>query len=286
MTTQSGSINADYASISADNTIDLSFSVRGGDGQDKYTLFRSNNPSGPFNAIDSIYTSDTIIHLNDDVPFTSGIFYYKLQMINNCGTMYTESNLANNIILSGSQSGPAVSLSWNEYTDWLGGVERYRIIRMIGQTILRVDTLDGITSTTYTDDVSALIDYSDPENSKICYQIDALEGSNIHGIRENSLSNKVCFIVTPDIRMPNAFIPNDGEPVNQVFEPVFSFAPEQYELIIFNRLGTRIWDGKGPWDGKVSGKPVPEGVYLYLLRVYNYSSEVKELNGKVVVMYH
>jgi hypothetical protein len=148
-----------------------------------------------------------------------------------------------------------------------------------------VDTLDANTSTTYADDVAALIDYSNPSSSMICYQIDALEGSNNLGIRFRSNSNKVCFTVTPDIRMPDAFIPNDGDQVNRVFEPVFSFTPEHYELLIFNRLGTKIWEGNGPWDGKVSGKPVSEGVYLYLLRVYNYSSDVKELNGKVVVMY-
>jgi hypothetical protein len=85
--------------------------------------------------------------------------------------------------------------------------------------------------------------------------------------------------------MPDAFIPNDGDPVNREFEPVFSFTPEHYEMVIFNRLGTKLWEGSGPWDGKAAGKPVPEGVYLYLLRVYNYSSEVKELNGKVVVVY-
>jgi hypothetical protein len=85
--------------------------------------------------------------------------------------------------------------------------------------------------------------------------------------------------------MPDAFIPNDGEPVNRVFEPVFSFTPEHYEMYIYNRLGTKLWEGTGPWDGVVAGKPVPEGVYLYLLRIYNYSSEVKEINGKVVVVY-
>ncbi len=199
--------------------------------------------------------------------------------------MFSQSNLANNIILAGTQSGSVVSLSWNSYEDWLGGVERYRIVRTIGQTNPLVDTLDGGTLTAYTDDVAALIDYSNPASSFICYHIDALEGSNIYGIQENSISNQVCFTVIPDIRMPNAFIPNDGEPVNRVFEPVFSFTPEHYEMIIYNRLGTKLWEGTGPWDGIVAGKPVPEGVYLYLLRIYNYSSDVKEINGKVVVVY-
>jgi hypothetical protein len=284
-TVQTGTINADYATISAENTIDLSFTARGALGQDKYRLLRSNVQGGTYIAIDSIITSDTIIHFNDDTPFVSGIYYYRLEMLNNCGTMFSQSNLANNVILAGTQSGSVVSLSWNKYSDWLGGVERYRIVRTIGQTNPLVDTLDGGTLTAYTDDVAALIDYSNPASSFICYHIDALQGSNIYGIQENSISNQVCFTVIPDIRMPNAFIPNDGEPVNRVFEPVFSFIPEHYEMIIYNRLGTKLWEGTGPWDGIVAGKPVPEGVYLYLLRIYNYSSDVKEINGKVVVVY-
>jgi hypothetical protein len=284
-TVQTGSINADYATISAENTIDLSFTVRGALGQDKYRLLRSGEPGGTYIAIDSITTSDTIIHFKDDTPFISGIFYYRLEMLNNCGTMFSQSNLANNIILAGNQSGSVVTLSWNNYTDWLGGVDRYRVVRTIGQTNPLVDTLDAQRSLTYTDDVAALTDYSNPASSFICYHIDALQGTNMYGIQEKSISNRVCFTVIPDIRMPNAFIPNDGEPANRTFEPVFSFTPEHYELIIYNRLGTKLWEGNGPWDGKVAGKPVPEGVYLYLLRVYNYSSDVKELNGKVVVVY-
>jgi gliding motility-associated-like protein len=158
-------------------------------------------------------------------------------------------------------------------------------VRTIGQTNPLVDTLDGGTANTFADDVAALIDYTNPLSSHICYNIDALEGSNIYGIRGNSVSNRVCFTIIPDIQMPNAFIPNDGEAVNRVFEPVFSFSPERYEILIYNRMGTKLWEGAGPWDGTVSGKPVPEGVYLYLLRIYNFSSGVKELNGKVVVVY-
>jgi hypothetical protein len=284
-TVQSGTINADYATISPTNTIDLSFTVRGASGQDKYRLLRSDQPGGQYFAIDSITTSDTVMHFTDATPFVSGIFYYKLELLNNCNTMYSESNLANNIILSGSQSGSVVTLTWNRYEDWLGDVERYRIVRTLGQTNPLVDTLDAGTMTTYADDVASLIDYSNPASSFICYHIDALEGSNIYGIQENSISNQVCFTVIPDVRMPNAFIPNDGEPVNRVFEPVFSFTPEHYDLFIYNRLGTKLWEGNGPWDGKVAGKPVPEGVYLYLLRIYNYSSDVREINGKVVVIY-
>jgi hypothetical protein len=278
-------INADYATISADNTIDLSFTIGGTPATTRYKILRSGNPSGPFNVIDTLNTPNQHITYTDDTPFRSGVYFYKLEVISNCGTTSGQSNMANNILLSGSLSGTSISISWNEYADWEGGVDNYRIIRSSGHNNPVVDTLNAGTLTSYTDDISSLVDYSNPVSSFICYRTEAVERVNVYGIRGRSLSNQVCFSVTPDIRMPNAIIPNDNEPVNRVLEPVFSFAPESYELFIYNRLGTRIWEGKGPWDGKASGRYVPEGVYLYLLRVFNYSTDIRELSGKVTVVY-
>jgi hypothetical protein len=281
---QPGYINADYATISAENTIDLSFTVDGTSSLDRYKLQRSSDQGGSYTTIDTIVNSGTNITYTDDIPFSSGVYYYRLEVMNNCGSSSGQSNLANNIILNGTLSGNTVSLQWNEYVDWAGGVENYRIIRTLGRTNPVTDTLStGITG--YTDDISGLINNNDPSSSFVCYQIDAIERLNVYGIKGKSLSNRMCFSVTPEIRMPNAFIPNDNEPVNQILEPVFSFTPESYQLIIYNRLGTKLWEGKGPWNGKVAGQYVPEGVYLYLLRVYNYSTDIIELNGKVTVVY-
>ena len=246
---------------------------------------RSSSETGPFEQISTFSTTDSVITYTNDIPFTSGIYYYRLEVLNNCDVVSVQSNLACNIILNGTQSGSNISLLWNEYKNWSGGVENYRVIRTIGRSNQQTDTLSAGTMTGFSDDVNGLVDYVNPSSSYICYQIDAVERLNVHGIRGRSMSNRVCFSVMPDIRMPNAFIPNDTEPVNQVFEPVFSFLPEHYELIIYNRLGTKIWEGSGAWDGKVAGKYVPEGVYIYLLRVYNYSTDILELNGKVTVVF-
>ncbi len=285
LTQSPGFINADYATISAENTIDLSFTIGGTTDFSRYNLLRSTSEAGPFTTITTFTTQDSHITYTDDVPFRSGIFYYQLELLNNCNTASGQSNLASNIILNGTLSGSNISLQWNDYREWTGGVDNYRIIRSIGRTNTRTDTLDAGIQNSFSDEVASLIDYVNPSSSFICYQAEAEEGSNIYGIRGRSLSNRVCFSVRPDIRMPNAFIPNDTEPVNQVFEPVFSFLPEHYELNIYNRLGTKVWEGTGPWDGKSAGKYVPDGVYVYLLRVYNYSTDILELTGKVTVVY-
>jgi hypothetical protein len=285
MSQQPAYINADFATLGPGNTIALSFTVDAASALDHYRLMRSTSPNGFFSQIAEIQTTDNTITYNDNVPFRSGIYYYRLDVINNCGVVAAQSNLANNIILNGTINDRMVTLSWNEYLDWEGGVGQYRIIRTHGVENPQVDTLSAGTNTNFSDDVSNLLDYNDPVNSGICYQIEAVEQNNPYGVEGKSLSNQVCFSISPDVRMPNAFIPNDNDPVNQLLEPVFSFLPERYDLIIYNRLGLKVWEGSGPWDGKINGRYVPEGVYLYYLRVYNHSTDILEFNGKVTVVY-
>jgi hypothetical protein len=285
MTNQPRYINNDYATISPGNFIDLSFTIDPASNLTHYNIMRSTSPGGPFVKIDSINTADKQFKYTDETPFTPNIYYYRLDAMNNCRQAATRSNLSNNIILKGVPSNKNISLSWNDYLFWSGGLDQYRIIRTRGGVNGTTDTLDIGQINSFNDDVSRLGNYEDPESSFVCYKILATENRNIHGIQGKSLSNRVCFSINPDIRMPDAFIPNDSEPMNQVFEPVFSFLPEHYQMIIYNRLGTKIWEGSNAWDGRVNGKYVPEGVYLYYLRIYNYSTNVIELNGKVTVLY-
>jgi gliding motility-associated-like protein len=68
--------------------------------------------------------------------------------------------------------------------------------------------------------------------------------------------------------MPNAFTPGNDD-LNNEFGP--SFSPEsgiRFELIISNRWG-RIMETyhNQPWDGRLNGKPAPQGVYIYRLNI-------------------
>jgi hypothetical protein len=278
-----GFINADYATIGSGNTIDLSFTIDGSSTLSRFFLMRSEDQSGPFTQVTEINTSDKRIYYTDIISFTSSTYYYRLDVFNNCNTIAAGSNLANNIILDGSLVNMNVALNWNEYVDWNGGVDRYSVIRRQGRDNQLADTLDVGNNTSFADDLTNFINYENP--GLICYEVLATENINTYGIQGKSLSNRICFSVMPDIRIPNAFIPNDTEPMNQVFEPVFSMLPEHYKMIIYNRLGTKIWEGSQAWDGRVNDKYVPEGVYLYYIKVFNYSTEVTELNGKVTVVY-
>ncbi len=277
-------INADYATISPGGKIDLSFTVDAVPGITQYNLLRSNNIDGPYTQIFSFDTPARNLLYSDNTPFTSGVYFYRLEVLNNCGLPATLSNRANNIIVNGNRLDQNINLQWNEYADWVGGVNRYRIARRTGSRNPVYDTID-VTTTHYTDHIADEANYENPSEGLYCYTIIAEENTNSYGITGKSRSNQICFAINPDIRIPNAFIPNDNEEVNRTFEPVFSFLPEHYEMIIYNRMGLKIWEGTQGWNGRVNGKYVPEGVYLYYIKVYSFTAEVSEHQGKVVVLY-
>lgn len=282
---QSGLVNADFATLGPGNSIALSFTVMNTPDPVQYHLVRGNGPTGPFTQITTFNTANGQINYTDDILFTSGIYYYRLEGLNQCSQVSSYSNLANNIILGGTMAGSQIDLLWNDYIGWSAGVGQYRLIRTIGRNNPVTDTLNMGLNTSYQDNFSSMANYEQPASSLVCYQAEATENPNQYGSQGVSLSNQVCFTISPDIRMPNAFIPNDADQANKIFEPVFSFLPEHYEMIIYNRLGIKIWEGNAGWDGRVNGRPVPEGVYLYYIRVFNYSSTIAELSGKVTVVY-
>ncbi|MBL0343130.1 MAG: gliding motility-associated C-terminal domain-containing protein [Bacteroidetes bacterium] len=71
--------------------------------------------------------------------------------------------------------------------------------------------------------------------------------------------------------IPNSFTPNnDG--TNDEFGPV-GYSIEGYELSVFGRWGQAVFVSSGSfdkWNGNdESGKPYPEGVYVYKLKIVN-----------------
>lgn len=71
------------------------------------------------------------------------------------------------------------------------------------------------------------------------------------------------------VHAPNAFTP-DGDGVNDSFTPVFNLPAtvSNYELLIFNRWGERIFDTRSvgsAWDGTLNGELVQPDVYVWKL---------------------
>ncbi len=70
---------------------------------------------------------------------------------------------------------------------------------------------------------------------------------------------------------PNAFRPDSNIPENQVFLPIREgIDPNKYQLAIFNRVGSTVFESKNPetgWDGNLSnGTKAESGVYVWVVK--------------------
>lgn len=79
---------------------------------------------------------------------------------------------------------------------------------------------------------------------------------------------KIIYLSSQSINVINAFSPN-GDGINDEFKPFTSNCLIQYELLIFNRWGQKVFSttnvNRG-WNGLLNGKPLPTDVYYYIIK--------------------
>jgi gliding motility-associated-like protein len=87
------------------------------------------------------------------------------------------------------------------------------------------------------------------------------------------------------VYIPNSFTPN-GDTYNTQWY-ILGNCIAELECRIFNRWGQEIFtfdDIDEGWDGKYEGKPVPDGVYTYVVRLVYGNEDVKLLTGFITVL--
>jgi len=91
-------------------------------------------------------------------------------------------------------------------------------------------------------------------------------GSNADGSCETAGETYTVGIGSSDLRIPNAFTPNE-DGVNDVWKVAYRSLLE-FSCTIFDRYGNELFHFKDPtqgWDGKYKGKYVKPGVYFYVI---------------------
>lgn len=187
-----------------------------------------------------------------------------------------------------------IVVSWNKYLSIPTKVIDYSILVSVNEGNFTdaanpgpdktSDTLNGFTT-----------------DAKYCFIVRAnLEGGTFSTSNKACASLKICsappviiidttdvIIVPPEIiTVPNVFTPNNDE-VNDLFKPVLSFIPKDYHLIISNRRSNILFETRDydeEWDGSQNGKPQPQGVYLYFLRVTTPSGKSISKTGTVTII--
>jgi gliding motility-associated-like protein len=278
-------INADYATVTNDGKIDLSFTFDKLSEINRFSLEKKGEATGGYQAVTELNSSSGSLSYTDNTADILKVNYYRIAAINNCNLPVVYSNIASNIVLALDNSQNNINLQWNPYRQWNG---------VIGSNKLLIDTGNGSTENKdiAAGDTLLKIDYSDlmykVYGSEICFTVEADEASNPYGASGISHSNKVCTPVIERISVPNTFTP-DHNLVNDTFRPVLSFTPANYKLIITDMKRRTLFETSDyleEWDGTTNGKALPEGVYLWFLKVITLSGKTVEKTGTVNLIFN
>jgi len=275
-------INADFATVTQQNDILLSFKIDPWSEITEYILERKTGASGSFQEIEYFPDEAELLLYTDTDADISEINYYRLSAVNSCDVAITISNVASNIVLSLERIENELHLAWNPYKEWNGIVDSYKLLINTSRTYEERYTISSY-------DTAFTIAYSDlmydVTGQEVCFIVKAYETANPYGVYGESSSSSVCTPVTERITVPNLFTP-DEDLVNDLFGPVLSFTPVEYQLIITDLKRRRIFttrDYSEKWDGTENGVPVSEGVYLWFLNVTEPSGNKVIKNGTVTV---
>jgi gliding motility-associated-like protein len=277
-------INADYATI-ADNKVSLSFTADPLSEISNFRLERKTGKSGSFSEIAKPASTSGVIRYTDDKADIRSVNYYRLSAINSCNKPITVSNLASNIVLSIESINNDLLLRWNKYEKWNGEISMYSLFLNTGNGYNKAQEIAS-------SDSSVLIDYKnimyDITTGEVCFEIGAEEISNPYGITGSTLSGEACFESVEMITVPDVFTPNN-DMVNDLFRPVLSFTPVEYIMVISDRQGKTLFETQNhfdAWDGSHKGNPLPQGVYLWSIRVISPSGKTISKTGTIAVYFN
>ena len=276
-------INADYATINKTNEIELSFTIDPFSEIKTFAIERKSETDPDFNRISVKEFSGEKILYTDREADPTRIHQYRLTAVNNCGNPVVYSNISGNIILKISSVNDNLLLEWNSYPGWRGGIDHY---------MLFISTGNGFTGKTVLQpaDTNYTIEYSDImydiTGSEACFYVAAYEKTNVYNISGESNSNSVCSDIIERITVPTAFTP-DNDLINDFFKPVLSFTPGSYKLIISDRKNNIMFESTdylSVWDGTRGGSTLPQGVYIWFLKVTAPSGKIYTKSGTVTII--
>lgn len=219
-------------------------------------------------------------YYNYNDVLTNQVATYKLLAINSCLQPSTESKPVQTMQLSAQQTGEwTFTLKWNKA---LGSLQQYTLWRKVGNESFQ-ELTTGNDITEFKEDLTNLPEAQ--RTQQICYRVaTTLQPSGA----ESSFSNQVCLDISPEVKIPNAFTPNnDGR--NDSFRPLFSFIATRYQLTIVNRYGEILFESTVPgerWDGTdARGNKLPEGSYIYFLEITSNTGQIIEKSGNITLLY-
>lgn len=285
------------ATVLDDEEINVQFYVDTAADISHYNVTRATSLTGTYQFMDAIpaYSgmNPFITYIDRDVDATENSYYYKIETINTCGDLKLTSNLGKTIWLNveGDEVGAINTLTFTNYADWAGNVNRYEIYRAIGGewSSFPIATISPFADTTVFQD--NILDITSG-NGEFCYKVVAVENITPHvgslSTSAMSTSNESCTVHQPLIYVPNAFSPLS--PHNYQFKPVLTFSdPDGYLMMIYNKVGQKIFetnDINEGWNGSFenTGVTCQTDSYVYLIKFKTADGEEHSKRGVITLL--
>ena len=263
------------------------YSYKNGDGMPIDTLWNPLATSYTITNTATKYFSVSYVIASYRLPGIQGMDGCPSPLSNVLSTIFAEASV--------DTCNKKIAVSWNSYTSTPKKVTGYSILVSVNggnyteaanvKSEVNSDTLNVITTA-----------------AKYCFVVRAnLEDGTVSTSNKACASPGICTeppvikppvieppvtVPTDTIIIPNVFTPNNDE-VNDLFKPVLSFIPKDYHLIISNRRSNILFETRDydeEWDGSQNGKPQPQGVYLWFLKVTTPSGKSISKTGTVTII--
>jgi gliding motility-associated-like protein len=275
-------ITADLVQYNGNDIAEITFSIDAAAQTFDYELLGSSRPDQSFASLGALHLTGERITLSDTQTRRQA-YYYQLAAWHVCKNRYTAvSNIATALWLTIVRDGQANTLQWEAFKDW-GTPTIHRLYRKAGngaETVIAT-FVDNGERMTFRDDAGML-----SNTDMLCYWVEA-SPETASPVVQKAISNSVCSQPESEIYIPDAFTPN-GDGNNDHYYPSFSYPPEEYLFIAYDRTGTKIFESKTPqdgWDGRLrNGRAANEGVYGYFIRYKTVKGKVTEKRGTFVLI--
>ncbi len=216
-----------------------------------------------------------------NVDVSSYSYEYSIKQIDYCGDTSQSGQIGKSILFDLEKEGLDLTMHWTAYKSWKNGVKEYIVYRNKGGSFVEFKSITG-------SDTAVHIKASGEVGSSNCFKVVAVSEN---GLR--SESNIRCITGEPVVFIPNAFSPDDDD-LNEGLKPysLFIKSPKVYEdglyiFSVYNRWGELLFSTNDPelgWDGTYMNNELPQGNYMYTLRLKGLDNKIQNFSGLVTLV--
>lgn len=256
--------------LERDSVLSVSWQINQENTQEK-PFFLQRNSNSFWLTLDTLQSLSSV-YLDSEVRPKSTLYQYRIVSEDSCIAFYY-TDVHQNILLNISQVQDEATLNWNDYENWVNGVDSYEIYGSIDGAPLK---LYGNTS---------MLEFNVPNTNEgfdYCFRVKALEKE---GNLSESWSNLACASFLPLVHAYNVFTPN-GDDFNDTFQIDNITLYPNSELTIYDRNGTTVYEKRGyqnDWKGTKNGREL-NGVFYYSLQLNDPRMDTDLFKGVVTIL--